>query len=54
MCQWALTQERTPLGGGAPEVGDHSSFEDGSERGGALGSNAVVPDTVQGVGVGAQ
>ena len=41
----AVTQKRTPLGDGALEVGDHSLLEDGRERGGALVSDAVVPNT---------
>ena len=40
----AVTQKRTLLGDGALEVGDHSLLEDGRERGGALGSNAVERD----------
>ena len=43
----AVTQKRTPLGDGALEVGDHSLLEDGRERGGALDSDAVVPDTAR-------
>ena len=46
-CQWALTERRTPSGGGALEVGDHCLLEDGRERGGALVSDAVVPDTAR-------
>ena len=39
-------------GGGALELGDSRLFEDGSERGGALGSDLVVADTAVGeVGV---
>jgi hypothetical protein len=38
-----------PLGGGALEVGDHSLLEDGSERGGALGSDGIVRDTASDV-----
>ena len=49
-CQGALTQRRTLSGGGAPEVGDHCLLEDGCERGGALVSDLVVPDTVQSMG----
>ena len=41
----ALTQKRTLLGGGALEVGNHCLLEDGSERGGALVFDAVVPET---------
>ena len=47
LCQWALTQKRTPLGSGALEVGDHRLLEDGRKRGGALGSDEVVPDTAR-------
>ena len=46
-CQWALTQKRTLSGGGALEVGDHRLLEDGSKRRGALGSDAVAPDTAR-------
>ena len=42
LCQWALTQKRTLSGGGALERGDLRLLEDGSERGGALGSDAVA------------
>ena len=45
MCQWALTQKRTLWGGGALEVGDLCLLEDGGERGGALGSDVVAPET---------
>ena len=44
-CQWALTQTRTPCGGGAREVGDPRLLEDGGERGGALDSDLVFPET---------
>ena len=44
-CQWALTQKRTLRGGGALEFLDLRLFEDGGERGGALGSNGVGPNT---------
>ena len=43
----ALTEKRTLSGGGALEVGDHRLLEDGSKRRGALGSDAVVPDTAR-------
>ena len=43
-CQWALTRKRT-LGGGALEIGDLRLVEDGSERGGALGSDAIKLET---------
>ena len=46
-CQRALTKRRTLSGGGALEVGDHRLLEDGSERGGALVSDVVVPDTAR-------
>ena len=58
MCQWALTRKRTLWGGGALErgygaslkrlaqLGDLRLLEDGSERGGALISDGVVPQTV--------
>ena len=46
-CQWALTQKRTLSGGGALEDGDHSLLEDGCERGGALVSDLVPPDTAK-------
>eukprot|EP00964_Phaeocystis_antarctica_P012336 scaffold6811_cov55-Phaeocystis_antarctica.AAC.2 len=44
-CQWALTRRRTLRGGGALEVGDLRLLEDGGERRGALGSDAVVCET---------
>ena len=44
-CQRALTQKRTLRGGGALEFLDLRLFEDGGERGGALGPDAVVRDT---------
>ena len=44
-CQWALTQRRTLSGGGALELGDSRLFEDGGERGSALGSNVVARNT---------
>ena len=47
VCQGALTEDRTLSGGGALEVGDHRLLEDGSERRGALVSDAVVPDTAR-------
>ena len=46
-CQWALTQKRTLSGGGALQGGDLRLLEDGSKRRGALGSDAVVPDTAR-------
>jgi len=46
-CQRALTRNRIVWGGGALEVGDHRLLEDGSERRGALVSDAVVPDTAR-------
>ena len=46
-CQWALTKRRTLSGGGALEVGDHRLLEDGCERGGALVSDLVPPDTAK-------
>ena len=44
-CQRALTRKRTLSGSGALEVGDLCLLEDGSDRGGALGSNAIAPET---------
>jgi hypothetical protein len=44
-CQRALTRKRTLWGGGALEFGDLRLLEDGSERGGALGSDHVVAET---------
>ena len=35
-----------PWGGSAPQLGDLRFLEDGSERGGALVSDLVVPQTV--------
>ena len=46
VCQRALTRKRTHAGGGALEVGDLGLLEDGGERGGALGSDAVMFETV--------
>ena len=40
-----MTQKRTLRGGGALEFLDLRLFEDGGERGGALGPDVVVPDT---------
>ena len=45
MCQRALTEKRTLWGGGALEVGDLRLLEDSGERGGTLGSDAVVCKT---------
>ena len=42
----ALTEKRTLRGGGALEFLDLRLFEDGGERRGALGSDAVVRDAV--------
>ncbi len=50
MCQWALTNANK--GGGALQVGDLRLLEDGSERGGALGSDLVVADTAAWVRLG--
>ena len=44
-CQWALTHNRTLWGGGALQLLDLRLFEDGGERGSALGSDVVVADT---------
>ena len=44
-CQRALTRKRTLGASGELEVGDHRLLEDGSERGGALGSDEVVIET---------
>ena len=43
----ADTKATTFGGSGALEVGDHRLLEDGSERGGALVSDVVVPDTAR-------
>ena len=45
LCQWALTQTRTLWGGGLLQGGDLRLLEHGSERGGALGSDVVAPNT---------
>ena len=45
MCQRALTGKQTLPGGGALELGDLRLVEDGSQRSGALGSNAVALET---------
>ena len=45
-CQWALTRKRTLWGGGALEIDDIRLVENGSQRGGALGSDAVVCEPV--------
>ena len=44
-CQWALTENRARSGGGAPQGGNLRLIEDGSERGGALVSDLVAPNT---------
>ena len=44
-CQRALTEKRTLRGGGALQVLDLRLFEDGSERGGTLESDAVAIET---------
>ena len=41
------TKANTSRGGGALEVGDLRLLEDGSERNGALGSDAVVQETAR-------
>ena len=46
-CQRALTRKRTLGAGGAPEVSDLRLLEDGSERGGALASDVIVPQTAR-------
>ena len=44
--QWALTGKQTLLGGaGAHQPGDLRLPEDGGERGGALGSDAITLET---------
>ena len=45
VCQGALTERRTPSGGGALEVGDHRLLEDGCECGRALVSDVVATKT---------
>ena len=40
--QWALTRKRTLLGSGSLQLLDLHLFEDGGERGSALGSDVVV------------
>ena len=40
------TRKRTLWGGGPPQLGDLRLLEDGSECGGALISDGVVPQTV--------
>ena len=44
-CQWALTQKRTLWGGGALQLLDLRLLEDGGERGKALDSDVVPPET---------
>ena len=49
-CQGALTvctEANTLWGSSALEMGDHRLLEDGGERRGALGSDAVVSETVR-------
>ena len=46
-CQRALTEKEHYSGGGALEIGDHRLLEDGCERGGALVSDLVVPNTAK-------
>ena len=45
VCQWALTRKQTLWGGGLPQGGDLRLLEDGGERGDALGSDVVAPNT---------
>ena len=45
MCQRALTQKQTFWGGGALEAGNLRLVEDGSQRSGTLGSDAIAPET---------
>ena len=45
MSAGADTKGNTLWGGGAPEVGDLRLLEDGGERGDALGSDVVAPNT---------
>ena len=42
-----MTEMQTLGGGGALEVDDFRLLEDGSERGGALDSDVVVPETAR-------
>ena len=44
-CQRALTLKQTLWGGGALELSDPRLLEDGGERGDALGSDVVAPNT---------
>ena len=44
-CQWALTRKQTFSGGGSLQMGDLRLVEDGSQRSGALGFDAVVFET---------
>ena len=46
-CQRGADAKANTIGGGALEVEIISLLEDGSERGGALVSDAVVPDTTR-------
>jgi hypothetical protein len=41
-------RKRTLWGSSALEMGDHRLLEDGSERGGALNSDGIVPETAWG------
>ena len=43
----ADTKANTSWGGSAPEVGDLRLLEDGSERGGAFGSDVVERETAK-------
>ena len=52
VCQEALTQKRTPRGGGALEMGDLRLLENSSERGDALGPDVVPVETARGLGGG--
>ena len=45
MCQRALTRKQTLWGGGALQIGDLRLVEDGSQRSGALGFDAVAFET---------
>ena len=44
-CQRALTRKQTLWGGGALQIGDLRLVEDGSQRSGALGFDAVAFET---------
>ena len=52
-CQWGADTKANTRGGGALELGDSCLFEDGSQRGGALGPDIVAIEAAKHGEVGA-